>query len=212
MATQASTINGCKTNAAINEISRGKASPYTAGLIARYPRNDYPAWAFMEVIPFGRFAHFYKFCAERFDDEAMRDDFYLLQSVKGLRNACAHNNCIINDMRAETPKHKVRNAVATAMGAIGIGKSARKTKMSNERLQQIATTLFVHQKIASEGVRRHRSEDLRKLAKRMQKHIGSYDETSSVRSGLLFILSLINGWYSEPKTMKARRVSTESRN
>ena len=27
----------------------------------------------------------------------MRDDYYLLQSAKGIRNACGHNNCILNE-------------------------------------------------------------------------------------------------------------------
>lgn len=57
----------------------------------RRPDYDFPAWELIEVISFGRFIHFYKFCADKFDNRRMRNDFYMLQSVKGLRNGCADN-------------------------------------------------------------------------------------------------------------------------
>ena len=39
-------------------------------------------WVFLELTSFGSFNHFYKFCADRFGDRKMVDDFYLLQRVK----------------------------------------------------------------------------------------------------------------------------------
>lgn len=71
------------------EIDKGKPSPYTRGLIERRPDYGFPARELVEVISFGRFIHFYKFCADRFNDRRMRNDFYMLQSIKGLRNGCA---------------------------------------------------------------------------------------------------------------------------
>lgn len=82
----------------------------------RRPDYGFPAWELVEVISFGRFIHFYKFCADKFDDRRMRNDFYMLQSVKGFRNGCAHNNCIINDLRAGTPPYAPRNDVKSALG------------------------------------------------------------------------------------------------
>lgn len=129
-------------NPVVSEIERGLSSPYTRGLIQSHPDADYPVWEFFEVIPFGRFAHFVRFCGNRFGDGALLDRFYLLQSVKGLRNACAHNSCIINDMKSGDATHCARAAVTKALGEIGVGRDARRTKLSNERFQQIATTLF----------------------------------------------------------------------
>lgn len=112
------------TNSVISDIKRGLSSPYTRGLIERHPSSDYPVWEFFEVIPFGRFAHFVRFCAERFDDNDLLDRFYLLQSVKGLRNACAHNSCIINDMKAGGATHRARVAVTRGLGEIGVRRDA----------------------------------------------------------------------------------------
>lgn len=183
------------TNSAIDEINRGHTSPYTMGLIERHPDADYPVWEFFEVIPFGRFAHFVKFCADRFSDKEMRDRFYLLQSVKGLRNACAHNSCIINDMGTGSSTHEARRVVMRALAQIGIGKDARKTKMGNERFQQIATTLYLHSRIASEGVIRHRSERLEELVNRMARHSDYYASGSLVSTGFAFIGAMVSGWY-----------------
>ena len=116
-------------NSAKSEIRRGSSSPYVAGILAKYPDFDFPAWVFLELTSFGSFIYFYKFCANKFDDKKMADDFYLLQSVKSLRNACAHNNCILNEMSAGKPMFHARNAVSRAVGGIRtIGKGQRKSK------------------------------------------------------------------------------------
>ena len=186
------------TNSVISEIKRGLSSPYTRGLIERHPSSDYPVWEFFEVIPFGRFTHFVRFCAERFDDNDLLDRFYLLQSVKGLRNACAHNSCIINDMKAGGATHQARAAVTRGLGEIGVRRDARRTKMSNERFQQMATTLFLHSHIASGGVVRHRALRLEELVKRMAKHSDYYEPGGLVLTGFAFIEAMVSGWYLSP--------------
>ena len=182
-------------NPVVSEIERGLSSPYTRGLIQSHPDADYPVWEFFEVIPFGRFAHFVRFCGNRFGDDALLDRFYLLQSVKGLRNACAHNSCIINDMKSGDATHRARAAVTKALGEIGVGRDARRTKLSNERFQQIATTLFLHSHIASSGVVEHRGVRLEELVSRMAKHGDYYEPGGLVLTGFAFIESMVDGWY-----------------
>ena len=194
------------TNPVVSEIERGLSSPYTRGLIQGHPDADYPVWEFFEVIPFGRFAHFVRFCGERFGDDTLLDRFYLLQSVKGLRNACAHNSCIINDMKAGGATHRARAAVTKGLGEIGVGKDARRTKLSNERFQQIATTLFLHRHIASSGVVEHRAARLEELVGRMAKHSDYYEPGGLVLTGFAFIESMVDGWYLQTNGEVERRL------
>ena len=197
-------------NVTKNEISRGKSSPYAASLIAKYPDFDYPAWAFLEVITFGTLAYFYKFCAERFDDQDMADDFYLLQSVKGLRNACAHNNCIINDMTAGKPKHKARYAVMEALGGVdGVGAGQRRSKMSNERFQQIVTTLYMHERLASSGIHEHKCAELAEFVERMNRHLDYYAGNEQVLSGFDFLTKIIEAWFPVEVVEKGLETPTE---
>lgn len=185
------TINSVK-----EEIRRAANSPYLSGLVDRYPDYAFPAWSFVEVVTFGTFVYFYKFCADRFDDSTMRDYFYLLQSVKTLRNACAHNNCILNDLVSGTPMHKARYSVTRALGLVpGVSVAMRKSKMNNDRMQEITTALYVHHTVASDGVRAHRGESLMAFKTRMNRHLDYYQGNCQVLSSFDFLSKVIDAWY-----------------
>jgi abortive infection bacteriophage resistance protein len=189
--------NGRVENRVKIEINRGKSSPYISGLLNKYPNFDFPVWAFMEVISFGTFCYFLRFCGERFQDRDMQNMFYLLMAVKSLRNACAHNNCILNFLGTDGGEVKLGYAVARALGAVpGIGKGQRKSKMKNCRLQQIVTTLYLHKQFASEGVVNHRVESLQAFKSRMLLHVDFYNGTAPrIRSTFYFLAAVIDAWY-----------------
>ena len=98
-----------------DELSRNKENPYCGGIIKKYD-GGYPIWAFIEVISFGTLVHFYKFCEERYGRKDMIDDYYLLMSVRTLRNAAAHSNCILHDMGAKDASFRTNHQVLTALG------------------------------------------------------------------------------------------------
>lgn len=57
--------------------------------------------------------------------------------------------------------HSPRNVLSKTIGNInGIGRAQRKSKLSNDRFQQIATAFYMHKLLASEGVHEHRAESL----------------------------------------------------
>lgn len=178
------------------EIDQAKSSPYTCGLVSSRPDYAFPVWELIEIITFGRFVHLYKFCADRFDDRHMRSDFYILQGVKGLRNGCAHNNCIINDMKVGSSPHKPQARVKSALGQIGVGVDMQRTKLSNERMQQVAAALYMHRELASSDVHESRAKSLTQLCSRMKKHSNYYKECTPISTGFDFFTRMIEGWYS----------------
>lgn len=182
-------------NPILCEIDKGRNGPYTNGIIEHYSESGYPVWAFLEVISFGRFNHFWNFCAERYSDKDMKGCFYLLQAVKGLRNACCHNNCILNDMGAGIPSHKPQNAVRNAVRAAGISRQMMRSKLSNERLIQLTTTLYLHKEIASSKIREHRSKELKDFSVRVNRHSEYYKKCDQIRTGLDYITRIIGAWY-----------------
>ena len=188
--------NGKVTNSLKDEIDKCNASPYTGWILGEYPKYDFPIWAFLEVISLGSFNHFYKYCADHFNDRAMKDDFYLLQSVKMLRNACAHNDCILSMLKTGNASFAPRNQVQTAVSHIPkIGKTQRDSKLKNECFQQIATALYMHKELVSVGIRSHRAEDLRRFVARMNKNAVYYKGNEQVLSGFAFIEALVEAWY-----------------
>lgn len=189
--------DGTVSNRVCDEIEHSSSSPYLADLIHRYnPGYEFPAWSFVEVITFGTFLYFYRFCANRFDDRDLRDEFYLLQSVKSLRNACAHNNCILNDLVAGNPMYKPCHAVTQELGKVpGIGSEMRRSKMSNDRLQQITTVLYTHRLVASDGVSRHRAQSLSVFLDRMNRHPEYYAGNCQVLSSFDYLTKVIHAWF-----------------
>ena len=93
---------------------------YTGDLIAHYA-DDYPLWAFTEVIEFGRL-----------------NDLYL-------RNASSHGNCVVNGFSRDfaNSAYTPRGIIADALKGAGLTNSKnRRAKMKNLRIAQIVSTLW----------------------------------------------------------------------
>lgn len=131
-----------------DKASTGKhPDPYSGDLIAHYVDNlgELSVWTLLEVVEFGRFADFWLFCARRWKDQEMLDRHYLLKSVKGLRNACCHNDCIVHafSKNAENASFTVREPLSSALKANGLKNTkSRRGKLHNLRIAQIAATLY----------------------------------------------------------------------
>lgn len=80
----------------LDEIKFRRETPYVKNLLSKYNHPNYPIWVYLEVIPFGEFVNFYKYyCKEHSCGEFSYD---LLYKVRNIRNASAHNNCVIHDL------------------------------------------------------------------------------------------------------------------
>ena len=74
------------------EIAMMERDLFCGDLVRKYGSPaDMPVWVLMELFSFGSFIDLYLFCAERWDDERMRHEHYMLRQVKSVRNACAHS-------------------------------------------------------------------------------------------------------------------------
>jgi len=178
-----------------NELYRNMNNPYCGDIIAKY-KDNYPVWAFMEIIPFGRFINFYRFCAKTINDKKLVDNYYLLLSIKDLRNATAHNNCLINDLSPQTTEYKTNFRISQELSKLGITKEIHGKKMSNARIQQIVTLLYTHKRIIkSDGVIKHQSEVLNAVVTRMYEHIEYYEHNQMITTNFGFLKTIIDNWY-----------------
>lgn len=179
-----------------SELNKNKKSTYCGELVSKYA-DEFPVWVFLEVIPFGRLIKFYRFVAEKFSDRKMIDESYMLMDVRELRNACAHNNCIINDLRANTCDYKPSYRVLDAVARAGISKKVRDNKLSNPRIKQLITLLYLNKSITtSEGIFNHQKKILEELSIRIEHHIDYFNTNELVQSGLKFLNKIIDSWYN----------------
>lgn len=178
------------------ELDKNKSGTYCGDLVTKYD-GEYPVWVFVEIIPFGRLIKFYRFVAEKLNDRKMINESYMLMDVRELRNACAHNNCIINDLKSYTSKYPVNYRVLNEVAKIGISKKVRDNKLSNTRMKQLVTLLYLNKNIVtSKGVLEHQAGILNELKKRMEYHIDYYDTNELVQTSLNFLNKIIDNWYT----------------
>ena len=165
---------------------------YVGDIIQHYDGN-YPAWTLIEIISFGDYLKFYKFCADRWNDKDLLNDFYLMKDVKALRNAAAHNNCILNDITIKDSKHKINHAVKISLKTI---KHQRNDKhLSKEKTRQIVTLLYtsIHI-ITSVGVKSKIKNQLIFFKKRVYRDY-SYDFNPKLKATFDYLFDAIDIYY-----------------
>lgn len=125
--------------------------------------ENIPIWEFLEIITFGELINFFDFFTKyyKLDDNKY---IFILREVNKLRNAVAHNSCVLCDLDKKDNLHRADILVINYLKECGIGKENRNTKLSNSRIRQITYTLYMFNVIvSSEGVKNNVKHDITKL-------------------------------------------------
>lgn len=142
-----------------------------------------PIWAFVEIISFGTFINLYDY----YYDLNAPIQKQLLNPIKSLRNACAHNNCIINNLRrgSTRPTRKVSQFVSSIPN---IRSDARRKYLSSQPIFEFCSLLLVYDSVVSENIKKHRYAELSGLiSERMLKHSDYYSNQQLLSSAYDFI-------------------------
>lgn len=155
----------------VSVIQRNSQSAYCGDMIKRYfnvnnqtMSFDCPVWVLMELLQFGDFLNFYCYYYDKYQTSHIEKS--ILNLVKSLRNACAHNNCILHDL------HKSKNTSAPTkiskyISQFGdIGKQERQSKLSSRFLLEFAALLYVYDLVVSEEVKKHTQNSLKDFFKK----------------------------------------------
>lgn len=180
-------------------IYKKRYSVYVGDIISKYfvldddkkevviEKSDCPAWAFLEVITFGELIEFYKLYYDGF--KVLGNS---LNSIKSLRNACAHNNCIINNLRkgATRPPAMISKFIS---GIPGISKEERKNKLSIRPIYEIVCLLYAYERIVSEKIKAKRYEELSELVNvRMIRNKEYFFDQQIIRASYNFLKKLVD--------------------
>lgn len=179
----------------LQKIQSHKASAYCKDLIDKY-YPFFPVWVFVELISFGDFAYLCEFYSETYGVEI--GDRILLNSVRDLRNACAHSNCLINNLVPgnNTAHHTVVNRVKQVSS---IGKSARDKKLSNKFIYDFICLLYAYDSIVSSQVAKERRyQELKELFEgRMVKNKDLFQNNNTITSSYEFIKKVLDSLISK---------------
>ncbi len=149
-----------------------------------------PIWAFMEIITFGDFTKFYSMYYEAYQQSNFYDG--VLSSIKSLRNACAHNNCIVHNLKKGSTfaTKLVREFVASIPN---ITKSERQRFLSSRAMYELTTLVYLYNEVVFEPVKKHGLIELYNLVNfRMKKHEEYFKNQETVKNSYLFFKKIVD--------------------
>lgn len=150
------------------KIGKHRVTPYTNTLCDKYHPN-YPLWAFLEIISFTDLIFLWKFYEKKYPSNNKYID--ILFNVANLRNACAHNNCLINDLsrNGKTLNPIIKRRLANISD---LSKTSRIKNSDNYFIVDFVTLIYIYDLIVtSDSVKAYAYQNLHDLFHdRMLKH------------------------------------------
>lgn len=175
-----------------DDISNKSRDSYCEALIEKY-KDLFPVWAFIEVLSFGDLINF---CDYYYGNHPTKGIFIGdLRIVKFLRNACAHNNCLINNLTNNSGSFTKSRSVNFKLSNVpGITTSSRVKKMSNRTVHDFVVLLFCFDSIVtSENAKKRQMQKLQKLFdERFTKHKEYFSNNALLCSNYEFVKKVID--------------------
>lgn len=180
----------------LERIESQTKTSYCQNIIRKYQGQPYPIWAVCELISFGSLCKLVKTYDDLYPNR-LSFDTKLLFHIRDLRNAVAHNNCLINDL---TPNRYTFNL--SAQGNIitreiakihSISKRTRIKKLSNKPIYDFVTLLYLYSKIIhSEKIKRKTRHTLLQIfISRMKQHSDYFMDNATIMTTYRFMVYVI---------------------
>lgn len=147
-----------------------------------------PAWVLMEVINFGDFLRFFKFYFRKYPTEEFKVGSLMgvLNSVKRIRNASAHNNAFLFNL-ADSDINNASNYLKNYAKNRGIGELFYKCN----KVHDVLCVFYIHETfVKGRGSRRHRVDECKELTTKSIKRFSYMDKDNDILY-FLKILKLI---------------------
>ena len=162
----------------------------------RKDKNDnYALWELVEVISFGEFIDLYQLYYSTYPSKENDFSSYLW-SIKFLRNAAAHNNCLLNSSKApyHVTIHKTKDILFELSKIKSISANTREKWMSNPVIHDFIILVFVYVKlIKSSGIKQKGIDNLHWLFnERMPKHKEYFEKNNTITESYKFTSKIVN--------------------
>lgn len=152
---------------------------------------DCPVWVLVEIIGFNSLIKFTQFYNRKYPN-SIPIDSRIVNPVRSLRNACAHNNCLFSNMRPRStqPSETISRFVS---GIPTIAREERKKKLTCRPLFEFTCLMYLYQTVVSERVRARRMEELRFFTdNRLFKHADYFESNQIISTSLAFIKKVVD--------------------
>ena len=146
----------------LKNIRSHKSGEYCKDLIAKY-YPYFPVWVFVELISFGDLLYFCSFYEDMYGVQIMNNA--LMNTVRDVRNAAAHSNCLLNKMTERIDQTKQVNSDISNFikGMKDISKTSRVNNLNYKFTNSFVTLLYVYDSLMPDGSKKKRYKELQKF-------------------------------------------------
>lgn len=178
-----------------NIENRGRNSAST-DLISKYS-GKFALWNVVEVLSFGDFIKLYELYYEKYPTQGSLVNY--LWSVKFLRNASAHNTCLLNTLKIPySTKVQINKQLSTYLSnQIGLKSKSKNKKLSNPIIHDFIATLYVYNNVVtSKNIKAHTMSELKEFMdiKLLNKKV-YFKNNQVITSYYIFIKQCVDFFY-----------------
>ena len=143
-------------------IRSHKSGEYCKDLIEKY-YPYFPVWVFVELISFGDLLYFCSFYEKIYGVQIINNK--LMNTVRDVRNAAAHSNCLLNKMTEKIDSTKqVNNEISSfIIGMKNISKTSRVNNLSYKFTNSFVTVLYVYDSLMNEIPKQKRYKEIQEF-------------------------------------------------
>lgn len=146
----------------LKNIRNHRSGEYCKDLIEKY-YPYFPIWVFVELISFGDLLYFCSFYEETYGIQIVNNT--LMNTVRDIRNAAAHSNCILNKMteKIDTTK-QINSAISNFIKVMpNISKTSRVNNLNNKFTNSFITLIYVYDNLMPCGSKQKRYKELQEF-------------------------------------------------
>lgn len=198
-------------------LDRAKGNTASSLLAANYVREDgtlkpIPVWVIVELLSFGDFVNLYTYYHQKFS--RYPDYSRYMGSIKYLRNASAHNNCLIGFLKKNQGFSKTLHVMQTLSRARRISDQTRVHKMSIPVVHDFVTLLLVYNDLLSEkqnkNMRSRRMEEIRHFfldpSGRGRRYANYFDTNATLKEVFQFVCDVLVFIDNEDRNPRSKRL------
>lgn len=142
-------------------LNRTRSTSYAHDLINKYNPN-FPIWVLVELISFGELLKFCSLYEELYGKKVYERK--ILNNIRDIRNAAAHNNCLINDLGSKYKSggnYSIAKINDFLVSIDGISKNTRTKKMKNKTIECFINLIYGYSEIVkNRSLKKKRIEEL----------------------------------------------------
>lgn len=168
---------------------------FISDLVTNHKDNDidYALWEIVEILSFGDFIDLYDIYYQYYPSE--NEDYRsFLWSIKFLRNAAAHNNCLLNSIKAPYSRKLERTKrLMEAVSKTKTDSTTREKWMKNPVIHDFLALVYVYvQSVKSDTIKQRGVNEIKELFdKRMTRHADYFEKNNTLTGAYAFVKKVV---------------------